>query len=238
MNAEHSALKQIPLQFGKFQQIEFETFLTETKTELLELIRKIASGEETQHLYLWGATATGKSHLLQAACKLAGQAQRQVAYIPLEQILEFKPEMLHDLGMLNLVCVDSLECVSESIEWQQTLVWLYNELRDNGHSMIIAGNASPANIDLSIEDLRSRLNWGLVFQLDIPSDEQKIVILKQLAKKSGFEFPDEVAQYLIQRVERDLHSLVKILNRIDEYSLAEKRKITVPLVRKMLESSL
>jgi DnaA family protein len=225
---------QIPFQFGDFQKNDLESFLTGDNQDLIKLIKLISNKEENHRLYLWGESGTGKSHLLQAACKQAADNELHVAYIPLKQISELSAEMLHDLGELDLVCVDDLECVAGQIEWQQGLTWLYNELRDNNHSMIISGNKSPTNIKLEVEDIKSRLGWDQVVQVKSPSDELKIEILKQKANARSFELSDEVIEFLIRRVERDLGSLIDILDKIDHASLAEKRKITIPFVKELI----
>ncbi len=232
--SENSSLPQIPFQFGDFQQNDFASFITGENQELLSLLNAISRKEESHRLYLWGASGTGKTHLLQAACKQASETDLHVAYIPLKQITDISSEILHDLGELDLVCVDDLECVVGQIEWQQGLTWLYNELRDNEHSMIISGNMSPANIVLDIDDLKSRLAWDQVVKIKSPDDELKVQILKQKANARSFELADDVAEYLIRRVDRDLGSLMKVLDKIDHDSLAAKRKITIPFVKELI----
>jgi DnaA family protein len=197
-------------------------------------MNKISKKEEIHHLYIWGATGFGKTHLLQAACKQASESDLQVAYLPLKQLSELSSEMLHDLGELDLVCVDDIECVAGQIEWQQGLVWLYNELRDNEHSMIISSNVSATNIELEVDDLKSRLSWDQVLRIKEADDELKIQILKQKANARSFELSDEVIEYLIVRVDRNLGSLIDILDKIDHASLAAKRKITIPFVKDLI----
>jgi len=232
-----SSSAQIPFQFGDFQKNDLASFLSGKNQDLLTLINLITNKEEESHrLYLWGESGTGKTHLLQAACKQAAENNLHVAYIPLKQLSELSAEMLHDLGELDLVCVDDLECVAGQIEWQQGLTWLYNELRDNQHSMIISGNKSPTNIDLEVEDLKSRLSWDQVAQIKSPDDDLKIEILKQKANARSFELSDEVIEYLIRRVDRDLGSLIEVLDKIDHASLAAKRKITIPFVKGLINS--
>jgi DnaA-homolog protein len=225
---------QIPFQFGDFQKNDLDSFITGDNQELVALIKLITNKEKNHRLYIWGESGTGKSHLLQAACKAATDNNLQVAYIPLKQISELSAEMLHDLGELDLVCVDDLESVIGQIEWQQGLTWLYNELRDNNHSMIISGNKTPTTIELEVEDLKSRLGWDQVVQIQSPSDELKIEILKQKANARSFELSDEVIEFLIRRVDRSLSSLIEILDKIDHASLAEKRKITIPFVKELI----
>jgi len=227
---------QIPFQFGDFQKNDLASFIVGDNQELLTLINLITTKEATHSLYLWGETGTGKTHLLQAACKQAADNELHVAYIPLKQISELSAEMLHDLGELDLVCVDDLECVAGQIEWQQGLTWLYNELRDNKHSMIISGNKSAVMIELEVEDLKSRLSWDQSIQIKPPSDDVKIKILKQKAEARSFELSDDVIEFLIRRVDRNLISLIEVLDKIDRASLAEKRKITIPFVKGLIDS--
>ena len=226
---------QIPLQFGHYQQFDFDSFTTGENTAVIAQLRKIATNQAQHHVYLWGDDGLGKSHLLQAACKLASENQLQVAYVPLSMIDEFSPEMLHDLGMLDLVCVDDLDYLKGDISWQQSMVWLYNELRDNRHSLIMSASVKAKQLSLDLEDLQSRLEWDLVLQLKPPDEVTKINILKDKAKARAFELPDDVIEYMIRRVNRDLPSLIMMLDRIDHASLAEKRRVTVPLIKKVLE---
>ncbi len=230
----NSSLPQIPFQFGDFQQNDFASFLPGENQELLTLLSAISKKQEVHRLYLWGESGIGKTHLLQAACKQASETDLQVAYIPLKQLEEMSPEILHGLGELDLVCVDDIECVAGQIEWQQGLTWLYNELRDNEHSMIISANISATNIALEVEDLKSRLAWDQVVKIKSSDDELKIEILKRKANARSFELSDEVIEFLIRRVDRDLGSLMELLDKIDHASLAAKRKITIPFVKELI----
>jgi len=231
-----SSSKQIPFQFGDFQKNDLASFLVGENGNLIKLLKQMANKESNHVLYLWGEAGTGKTHLLQAACKQAAESDLHVAYIPLKQIEELSAEMLHDLGDLDLVCIDDVESITGQLEWQQGLTWLYNELKDNSHSLIISGNKSPANSGLELDDLRSRLSSDQVIQIKSPNDDLKIEILKQKAKERAFELSDEVIEFLMRRVERDLTSLIDVLDKIDHASLAAKRKITIPFVKQMIDS--
>ena len=234
MMSGHSSLPQIPFQFGNFQQNDLASYLPGENRTILLLLNTIANKESTHSLYLWGSSGTGKTHLLQAVCKQANELNLHVAYIPLKQHKDISPEILHDLGELDLVCIDDLECISGQIEWQQGLTWLYNELRDNHHSLIISADISATNIALEVDDLKSRLSWDQVYQIKSPTDELKIEILKQKAEARSFELSDDVIEFLIRRVDRNLGSLIKILDEIDHASLAAKRKVTVPFVKELI----
>ena len=231
-----STSKQIPFQFGDYAKNDLASFLVGENEELIKLIKQIANKETNHTLYLYGESGTGKTQLLQAACKQAADSEYHVAYIPLKQIDELSAEMLHDLGELDLVCIDDVELVNAKMEWQQGLTWLYNELKDNQHSLIISGKQSPANTELELDDLKSRLSSDQVIQIKSPNDELKIKILKQKAHERSFELGDEVIEFLIRRVDRNLISLVEVLDKIDHASLAEKRKITIPFVKELINN--
>jgi DnaA-homolog protein len=234
MTSGSTSVPQIPFQFGNNQQHDLASFLPGENQTLLHLLNTIANNENPHCLYLWGLSGTGKTHLLQAVCKQANESNLHVAYIPLKQLDEISIEMLHDLGELDIVCIDDLECIAGHKEWQQGLTWLYNELRDNKRSLVMSANISPVNISLEVDDLKSRLSWDQVYPIKQASDELKVQILKQKAVARSFELGDDVIEYIIRRVDRDLTSLIEILDEIDHASLAAKRKITIPFVKELI----
>jgi DnaA family protein len=133
----------------------------------------------------------------------------------------------------RLVIADDVEALDA--EGQQRLFVAINVARDGGAAVLAAGAASPAGLALR-EDLRTRLAWGLVYQLRPPSDADKALHLRSEAARRGLRLPDEVVGYLLTRLPRDLPSLNGVLDALDRYSLAAKRPITLPLVREALEA--
>ena len=235
MELNDTILSQIPFEFGNFQKIDFASFIQDKNKELLSLLNTVTKKEQNECLYIWGPHGTGKTHLLQAACKQASEINYQVAYIPLKHHKEFDPEILNGLGQLDLICIDDVEFISDNLEWQQRLTLVYNEIRDNSNSIIFSSTFSPRSISIELDDLRSRLSWGQVFKIKPPDDQLKIQILKKKATERSFELSNNVAEFLIHRSDRDLNSLIIILDKIDRLSLAKKRKVTIPLVKELID---
>ena len=235
MNSKRISLPQVPFEFGNFQKIDFTSFIEGENQDLLDFLNTMTKKKKNDCLYIWGSQGTGKTHLLQAACKQADDMNSQVTYIPLKQYEEFDSEIFNGLGKLDLICVDDLEFISGNLEWQQRLTLLYNEIRDNNNSIIISSTSSPKNIKIELDDLKSRLVWGQVYKINPPNDELKIEILKRKASERSFELSKSVAEFLIHRTDRDLNSLIKILDVIDHSSLAAKRKVTIPFVKKLID---
>jgi len=135
----------------------------------------------------------------------------------------------------GLVAADDVESLDATA--QQALFNAINAARDGQSAVLAAGSSPPAQLALR-EDLRSRLAWGLVYQLRAPSDADKAAHLRAEAARRGLRLPEEVLAYLLSHVPRDLASLNAVLDALDRYSLASQRPLTLPLVREALQKSL
>ena len=132
----------------------------------------------------------------------------------------------------ELVTADDVEKLDAAA--QQRLFAAINAARDGAAPVLAAGGRPPAQLALR-EDLRTRLAWGLVYQLKPLTDAEKSQHLRAQAARRGLRLSDEVLAYLLSRVPRDLPSLNAVLEALDRYSLATRRPVTVPLVREALE---
>ena len=147
-----------------------------------------------------------------------------------------RTHLLHAAARANpqLVIADDVEALDPAA--QQQLFAAINAARDGAAPVLAAGKVSPAGLALR-EDLRTRLAWGLVYQLRPLSDADKAEHLRAAATRRGLRLSDEVVGYLLTRLPRDLPSLNGVLDALDRYSLAAKRPVTVPLVREALEKN-
>lgn len=230
------AARQIPLPFARFEKLDFALYLPGRNREAVVQLQNIGADSAPGNLYLWGNPGTGKSHLLQALCTRAADSRGTTAYIPLSQLDELSTEMLEGLEQLDLVCIDDLQRVAGITHWEQALFHLFNRLRDNARSLVIAATSSPGGIGIELPDLKSRLSWGLTYHLQPLREAECLTALQQRARARGFTLPDEVAAYLVKRIPRDTHTMFQLLDRLDQASLAEKKRLTVPFVRRLLDS--
>jgi DnaA family protein len=113
---------------------------------------------------------------------------------------------------------------------------LYNQMRDSGGMLLVSGKASPLHLKLR-DDLRTRLGWGLVYQVHGLSDEEKALALAQHAQTRGFALPPEVTQYLLRHGRRDLPSLLAVLDALDMHSLRLHRSPSVPLLKEVMQQT-
>lgn len=218
-------MSQLLLDITPGWQPTFDNFVAGRNLELISALRHALAGSSNErNFYLWGETGSGKSHLLQACVRAALDTQRSAIYAQ-----GSVPQSA------AVVAVDDVESLDGDA--QIKLFDLYNHMRDSGALLLVSGNASPLHLKLR-DDLRTRLGWGLVYQLHGLSDEEKAQALEQHAHARGFALPLEVTQYLLRHGRRDLPSLMATLEALDEHSLRKHRAPSVPMLKEVLQQEL
>lgn len=230
--------QQLPLGVQLRSDAKLSRFVQSEQSALIPSLKGLLArqGNQLQEsvVYLYGRQNTGKSYLLQAVCNEAELLGVTAIYLPLSQTDELSVEMLEGLEHFQLVCLDDVSAVIGDSAWQEALFYLFNRIRDMGHSLLISGDESPANSRIELQDLRSRLSWGLTFKLEALSDEQKREAIQQEAAARGLVLADEVAQYLLNHGERDLSKQYEYLDQLDRASLQAQRKLTIPFAKQVL----
>lgn len=188
-----------------------------------------------QFIYIWGASSSGRTHLLQALCHQQAESGNAVLYLPLGERAEFGVELLQGANTLSMVCLDDVDELANVGEWEAALFKLYNEVLETDTRLLVSANVPPQQLSLSLPDLQSRLQSFLVYQMQEPGDEEKSAILRLRAKNRGINIDAAVADYIVQRAERSLASLMDILEKLDRITLEKGRRVTIPLVREIMQ---
>ncbi|HUX89367.1 MAG TPA: DnaA regulatory inactivator Hda [Gallionellaceae bacterium] len=201
-----------------------DNFVAGHNIELLSALNHaLNKTQDERGFYIWGETGSGKTHLLQAAVERALNLGLSAVYAR---------AAVPDVA--QVVAVDDVELLDEAA--QIALFALYNRQRETGGMLLVSGIAAPAHLTLR-DDLRTRLGWGLVYQVQALSDEEKALALQQHARARGFELSHEVTQYLLRHGRRDLPALLGVLDALDEHCLRLKRGATVPLLKEVMQMS-
>ncbi|MDE0926864.1 MAG: DnaA/Hda family protein [Methylophilaceae bacterium] len=146
-----------------------------------------------------------------------------------------KSHLLNAAKNLGAHIADDVHLLGD--EAQIDLFNTYNQLKASGGKLITAGLHAPSQMQLR-DDLATRLAWGLVYQLQPLSDVEKTQALKNHATELGMRLPDEVIAYCLRYLRRDLPTLMSVLNALDEWSLTEKKPVSVPMLKKLLQLDL
>lgn len=220
----------LPLQLA--DHAVFASFLATGNETAVGVLRGLAAGGDGSGCWLWGATSTGKTHLLQAVCDLAGD---QSAYVPLSIFGDAEPALLEGLSSRMLVCVDDIDTVAGNAAWEHGLFVLYNQIVDAGGRMIAAAQAAPRAINFDLADLKSRFTALPAFQLQALDDAATKRALQLRAGHRGLDLPDDTAQFLLSRSRRDMASLYGLLDKLDDAALRAQRRLTIPFVKDVLD---
>ncbi len=204
-------MRQLVLELSPQPAPTLDSFVSGRNGELVAKLRDLAAGRLAETVvYLWGEKGSGRTHLLGATVRAAA----------------------HPASIAVADDVDRLDGPG-----QIALFNRINEIRERvggeGGTLLAAGSAPPAQLALR-DDLKSRLAWGLVYQVRTLTDEEKATCLREAAARRGLRIADEVVAYLLAHVRRDLPTLIAILAHLDEYSLSRQRPLTLPLVREAL----
>ncbi len=200
----------------------FENFVPGENSELLFALHEaLAGGAAERCIYVWGGLGSGKSHLLQACIGAAQNAHKSAVYAQ-----GCVPEYA------DIVAVDDVDSLDEAAQIE--LFNLYNQVKDSGAMLLVSGAQSPLHLKVRA-DLRTRLGWGLVYQVQGLSDDEKLQALSRHAKDRGFALAPEILQYLLRHGRRDLPSLLKVLDALDEHTLSLHRTPSIPLLKEVMQ---
>ena len=226
--------RQIPLPFVKFDRVNFDLYWPGPNSQIVNHLIQIAGEGPANNLFLWGEQGTGKSHLLQALCTLASSQHKSVIYIPLQEKSLISPELLTGMETMDIVCIDDVDQIALDEKWELAIFNLYNGIQENGHTLIVSARKSPKGLAIKLQDLKSRLASGVTYHIDILEEKDRLLVLQQRAHSRGIELSDDVIAYLSKRISRDMLSLFAWLDKMDNASMTEKKKLTIPFVRDLL----
>lgn len=226
---------QLTLGLSLRDEATFENFIPGKNSEMVNELRRAASGQGERSIYLCGTRGFGCSHLLQACCHHAHQHGLSSVYLPLSQSASLTPEVLIGMDSLSVVCIDDLHVVAGKPEWEEAIFHLYNRLYDAGKSIVLAANDLPKGLSLRLPDLVSRLSWGIVYQLHALTDAEKLDVLMVRARRRGMSLSEEVGKYILTHCPRHMSTLIAALDALDNASLAAQRRLTIPFVKEVLQ---
>ena len=228
-------MKQIALDIGLATGPTLESFFAgpnEAALRHLELWvgnKSSAALRSPVPIYLWGNNGSGKTHLLKAVQAALKEQGADIGW--LDASVMDPPEFDERWAAVLLDEVHLYTAVQQHAAFN----WFVNaQTRPIG--VLAAGALPPADLKLR-DDLRTRLGWGHIFQLQVLSEPERRAVLRQAADARGVFLGDEVMDFMLTRFSRDLGSLMELLDLLDGYALQTKRGITIPLIKSMMENS-
>ena len=195
-----------------------DNFVAGGNAETVAALTGWLAGEQVDTSFcLWGESGSGRSHLLQAST---------FAYVDalLDPALSRAPDA-------ELLAVDNVDRLDES--GQIALFNHFNRRKMSGGKLLTSAPQPPVHLALR-EDLRTRLGSGLIYRLQPLSDAEKTAALAAQAKERALKLTPESIDYLMRHAPRDMRTLSMLIVALDQYTLEQKRPVTLPLLRELL----
>lgn len=217
-------------EFPVIPSFSFDSFVPcEGNSAALRFALKIADSSDSEALlYLYGPTGSGKTHLLRS---IAGS---RYPYISLREPLAAE-SLESTFRTAEGLVVDDLQCMPDDADLRRVLWQLFNEFHTSGRIIAMAGALPPRELANLDAHLTSRLLWGLVAHLDTSDDSSRRMIIRKVADDHQIRIPDEVVDYILATASREVGSLITAFHQLYRFSMAEKRRITLPLAREVRE---
>lgn len=208
----------------------FDRFVPcEGNAAALRFALRIADPSDSETLlYLYGPSGSGKTHLLRS---IAGS---NFPYLSLRDPVA--PERLvSTFNTAGGLVVDDLQEMPDDPDLRRALWQLFNEFHTSGRTIAMAGALPPRDLANMDDHLTSRLLWGLVAHLDTSDDISRRMIIKKVADDHQIRIPDDVVDYILATTSREVGALITVFHHLYRFSMAEKRRITLPLAREVRE---
>jgi DnaA-homolog protein len=228
------AIKQIALALTLDRQFSFDNFVADHAELIVSSLRELVLGRGEIQIGLWGAAASGKTHLLNASAEFARQQGVRLQIYDGLQLCHCAAEEFEGFEHCDVLAIDNLDALAGDADWEACFYQVINRCRDGEFRLLFSLSARPEALATRLHDFRSRLQWGLLLHLPSSGDAEIRQILRRRARLLGIELSDEVIAYLMNHHARDLGAQIDILRRLDGISLTQQRRVTIPLVKQAL----
>ncbi len=206
-------------------------------------------GKSYNPLFLYGGVGLGKTHLLHAIGQHVGGNKKgaRVAYVSSEkftneyidgiqnnQLVRFRKKY----RQTDVLLIDDIQFLAGKERIQEEFFHTFNALHE-GHKQIVLTCDRPASEIQGLEHrLVSRFEWGLVTDLQPPDVEMRLAILQKKAQLMGVKLPEEIMNFLANRIRTNIRRLEGALIRVASYASLTGKPLTLELVESLLREIL
>lgn len=237
---------QLLLNFPARPEFNFSNFvISEGSRFAFDTARNFCSQSEVSYssLFLFGQKNLGKTHLLLSIGNLAAEKGARALYIHgndfCDKIGEGQSsqaqQTLKELIDVDYFLLDDVEALASSTAAQEKLYHIYNSVIEMGGKVAFASCFSPDKIKSAESYLTSRFQWGMLAEIKSIDDATTAKIIQKLAKDIGLDLQKNIIDFLLSRIPRDFISIQNAVVTLNRESYAQKKKVTLPLVKKALE---
>ncbi|MCY4477232.1 MAG: DnaA/Hda family protein [Gammaproteobacteria bacterium] len=221
--------RQLQLDVSREDPCVFENFYNGANADVVTALRSLISRDGVPPFWLWGAPATGKTHLLLAAVRAASDQGLTSAYLPAHA--GFKPDALDALRNIELLCIDDADRIAGAPQVEEAMGGLCRELERRGSRLVLAAASTPAGAGFERDDMRTRLASGQIWKLQPLTDEERLEAVQLRVRSRGIKLPAATARFLMRRVRRNPSDVFSLVDQLAALAASRSKQLTVPFVR-------
>jgi chromosomal replication initiator protein len=202
-------------------------------------------GKAFNPLFIYGGSGLGKTHLMQAiGHKVFEMDPRlRVVYVTSEHFINcFIDAIQHKKHMdfrnkfrnVDLLLIDDVQFLMGKERTQQEFFHTFNALYDAGKKVVVTSDRPPKDLSTLEERLRSRFEWGLLVDIQVPDLETRIAILRKKAEQEGIHLTSDILFYIAERVTENVREMEGVLKRLRMSASLHGRAIDLETARDAL----
>ncbi len=223
----------------------FDNFIVGPNNQLAHAAAvSISKAPATQYnpLFLYGDSGLGKTHLLQAVGHeiKKNKPYLKILYVTSENFVnEFiqairnntTPQLKMKYRNVDVLLIDDIQFIAKMEKTQEEFFHTFEDLYRNNKQIVITSDRPPKDLSHLTERLRTRFEWGLLADIQMPNLETREAILRNKAEKEGFYIPDEVLTYIARRIKSSIRALESALKKLHVVATVQKQPITIELAK-------
>lgn len=205
-------------------------------------------GKSHNPLFIYGGVGLGKTHLMQAIGHyiLANHSHLKLKYTSTEMFTNDLINSIRNDKMLqfrmrfrqvDVLLLDDIQFIEGKAQTQEEIFHTFNDLYEAGKQIILTSDRPPKAISTLTERLRSRFEWGLLADIQVPDIETRLAILKNKVERDKMNVPNEVLEIIATAYQNNIRELEGGLNRVVAYVSINDCPMTVDVVRSLLNFS-
>lgn len=228
----------------------FENFLEGDSNRLARsaglAVANKPGGTSFNPLLIFGGVGLGKTHLAHGiGVDIKDKhPEKTVLYISAEKFTQQyidavkknnRNDFIHFYQIIDVLIIDDVQFLSGKTGTQDVFFHIFNHLHQNGKQVILTSDKAPVDMQDIEQRLLSRFKWGLSAELQKPSFETRVSILKNKLYRDGVEMPEDIIEYVAKNIKSNVRELEGAVISLIAQSSFNKKEITVDLAKSVVE---
>ena len=204
-------------------------------------------GIQYNPLFIYGGTGLGKTHLLQAIGNDAIEHEKTVIYVTIEQFMNDFTFAIKNKNMehfrakyrkCDVLLIDDIQFLSGKEQTQEEFFHTFNELHNAKKQIVMTSDRLPSQIAGLVDRLKSRFEWGLTTDVQIPGLETKIAIIEKKSELNGITLSKEIVDFIATNLDNSIREIEGVLIRINASASLLNQQVDMEMVKNLLKEQI